>query len=78
MVLSLLLGNAYDEVIAYCENDSGNNEYDYGGMIMAIVMTVVFMMIMMMVVTHIDGRVNVRLSLGTNSCTTTNIIVIVT
>ena len=30
---------------------------------MVIVMTVVFMM---MVVTHIDGRVNMRLLLGTN------------
>ena len=58
--------NVYDKVIAYCENDSGNNEYDYGGMMMVIVMTVVFMMIMMMVVTHIDGRVNMRLLLGTN------------
>ena len=35
-------------------------------MMTVIVMTVVFMMIMMMVVTHIDGRVNMRLSLGTN------------
>ena len=35
-------------------------------MVMVIVMTVVFMMKMMMVVTHIDGRVKMRLSLGTN------------
>ena len=33
---------------------------------MVIVMTVVFVMKMMMVVTHVDGRVNMRLLLGAN------------